>query len=140
MNARTDAAILFVSAVAAVALALVTPSRAEEAGERLLGRWGGERLNLVLDGGGGQVESDCASGTITGPVIADRRGAFSAPGTFAARQPGPQAADADDRPAARYSGDVKDDTMTLTVTPAAGGPPLVFRLRRGVAVKLVRCL
>lgn len=123
--------------VATIACAATVGAAADDG---LFGRWGGERLNLFLDANGGRVETDCASGLIAGPVQADRQGHFSATGTFAVQRAGSQPADVDDRAAARYSGDVKGDTMTLTISPVAGAAPQVFHLRKGVAVKLVRCL
>lgn len=106
------------------------------------GEWGGERVGLTLDRGGGRIEYDCAAGTISGPVFAARDGRFVAVGTHTPGLGGP------DRigyvpPSypARYSGTVNGDRMSLRVAVPSRdlnlGP---FRLRRGDPPQLVKCL
>jgi hypothetical protein len=107
----------------------------------LEGRWGGDRLQLVVESGVGRVELDCASGTITGPIRLTEAGKFDAPGTFQQHQGGPQRADEGAGVAnARYSGEVREGVMKLSVLPDGSSTPQVFNLRKGVSVKLVRCL
>jgi len=105
------------------------------------GRWGGDQVQLVFDRQGGRLQTDCASGTIAGPVHLSDLGSFSAAGTFELHQPGPQRADEGAAPAAaRFVGEVKDGVMRLSVTPHGAAAPLSFQLRKGLASKLVRCL
>lgn len=107
----------------------------------LEGKWGGDRLRLVVDKAGATVETDCANGQIAGPIKLSAAGAFEAAGTFEQHQGGPQRADAPaSSPGARYSGQVEGDLMTLSITPAGATTAQTFRVRKGAAVKLVRCL
>ena len=123
-------------------LAMVVPiASAQALAGALEGRWGGERLQLVLDASGGRIEMDCASGTIAGAIKPGANGAFTAAGTFEQHGPGPQRADGTAAAAkARYSGEVKDGAMTLSILPDGAGAPQTFQLRKGAAVKLVKCL
>lgn len=106
----------------------------------LEGLWGGDRLQLSVGAQGGHVELDCASGTLVGAIKLSAVGTFAAVGTFDQHQPGRQRADAPPSPAARFSGDVNADAMRLLITPEGAHEPLVFNLRKGVRVKLIRCL
>jgi hypothetical protein len=107
----------------------------------LEGKWGGDRLRLVVDTAGATVETDCATGRIAGPIKLSAGGGFQAMGTFEQHQGGPQRADAPaSSPSARYSGQVEGDVMTLSITPAGATTAQTFRVRKGAAVKLVRCL
>lgn len=109
--------------------------------ETIDGKWGGERLQLMVDANGGRIETDCASGRFNGPLALGADGSFSATGSFEVHRPGPQQADVAEVPSnARYSGDVRDGVMTLSVLTLGESKPQVFHLRKGVAVKLVRCL
>jgi len=106
------------------------------------GTWGGDRLRLVVDAkGAGRVELDCAGGAIIGPLVLSEKGAFAAAGTFEQYRGGPQRADeAAAVTKARYEGTVEGGTMTLSIWPEGAAKPQVFKLRKGAAVKLVRCL
>jgi hypothetical protein len=106
------------------------------------GTWGGDRLRLVVDAkGAGRVELDCASGAIAGPLMLNEKGAFAAAGTFEQYRAGPQRADeAAAAKNARYEGTVEGETMTLSIWPEGAAKPQIFKLRKGAAVKLVRCL
>lgn len=105
-----------------------------------LGIWGGDRLQMTVDAQGARLQLDCASGTISTPLVLDVHGGFATQGTFEAHQPGPQRADESAAAAARYSGTVKGDLMTLTIQTGSSAPAQVFKLHKGVKVKLVRCL
>lgn len=105
------------------------------------GQWGGDRMNLVIDAAGAQLELDCASGRMVGAIRWEANGRFSALGTFDQQQAGPQRADADHAATpARYSGEVNAETMTLSILTEGAKTPQVFKLRKGARVKLVRCL
>ena len=109
----------------------------------LEGQWGGDRLQMVIDANGGRLESDCASGSFTGPVVLAKDGRFIASGTFTQHQTGPDLADADAAlTKAHYAGEVMPDglTMTLSIQAVGKNAAQVFTLRKGAKVKLVRCL
>lgn len=109
--------------------------------EPLEGQWGGDRIRLVIDSNNGRIETDCASGTIGGPIKLGADGKFVASGTFEQYRGGPQRADEAAAPAnARYSGEVEQDAMKLSILPVGASAAQVFNLRKGAAVKLVRCL
>ena len=105
------------------------------------GLWGGDRLQLVVEAGVGRVEMDCASGTIHGPIKLAGNGRFVASGTFEQHQGGPQRVEEGVASApAQYSGEVKDGAMKLAIRTPASPTPQDFTLRKGVRVKLIRCL
>lgn len=105
-----------------------------------LGTWGGDRLQLTVDAQGARLMLDCASGSINTPLVLDAHGAFTANGTFETQQAGPQQADESGAAPARFSGSIKGDLMTLTIQAGAKAPAQVFKLHKGVNIKLVRCL
>src|SRR6201995_2791035 len=82
-----------------------------------VGTWGGEHIGLEVTEQGGQVEYDCAHGSIDQKVVADAHGRFDLRGTHVREHGGPVRKDetADSHPA-RFAGEIKGDTMTLTVT------------------------
>jgi len=110
--------------------------------ESLEGYWGGDQLQLVIDATHAYIEMDCASGTIILPLQLKKNRSFQALGTFMQHQTGgPQRADEALAPdAARYAGQVKGETMRLTILPSGAQKPQEFKLQKGVRVKLIRCL
>lgn len=105
------------------------------------GRWGGKQVQLVIDANGGRLQTDCSSGTLSGPLRLSDQGTFSALGTFDQHQPGPQRADEAVQPVtAQFSGEIKDGVMSLSVIPEGGGAAQQFLLRKGQGGKVVRCL
>jgi len=107
----------------------------------LEGKWGGDRLRLVVDAGGASFTTDCASGRVAGPIKLSPTGTFAATGTFDQHQGGPQPADTQARqPPARFSGQIKGDEMTLSILTEGATTAQTFSLRKGATVKLVRCL
>ena len=108
----------------------------------LQGQWAGDRMQLVIDAQGGRIEGDCASGTITGPVVVAADGRFTSQGSFEVYSPGPQRTDESGAVAsAHFAGELRDGTLKLTITPAGAnaGPAKVYTLQSGARVKLVRC-
>ena len=65
-----------------------TPGLNEEPG-RLIGLWGGPHAGIVFQGGLGDVEFDCASGTIDGTVTPGKDGSFMGQGTYRTGTSGP---------------------------------------------------
>jgi hypothetical protein len=81
------------------------------------GDWGGRHVRMKVSERGALLEFDFAMGSIARPVMLDSEGRFSAKGEFAREGFGPR--DEDEEPKrlpAVYSGAVKGDEMTLTVT------------------------
>ena len=105
------------------------------------GQWGGQNVQLDVTEDGAQLRFSCARGKIEQPLTLDAEGRFSAKGTFVAQGMGPTRED--DPPKSRaavYSGAVRDNLMTLTVTVAdskeEGG---TFELTQGKPGHIRRC-
>jgi len=100
-------------------LIVVAASCGLSASETTLGKstWGGDAAILQVVEGGADIEFECAAGRIEGPIRIDSHGAFDVAGTWTAEGPGPTR-DEGSATAVRYRGQVKGDTMTLTVRSA----------------------
>ena len=131
---------MFRFVVAVAALSGCTSLRL--APEPLTGSWGGAHVGLTLDAAGGQLDYDCAAGTIAGSVMVDNTGQFSVTGTHTPGIGGP-ARQGHVPPVflATYQGRVRGDAMMLSISVPARdfmiGP---YQLRRGADPNLVRCL
>jgi hypothetical protein len=106
-----------------------------------IGQWGGQNVQLDVAEDGAQLRFSCARGKIELPLTLDAEGRFSAEGTFVAQGMGPTRED--DPPKSRaavYSGAVRNNLMTLTVTVAdskeEGG---TFELTQGKPGSIRRC-
>lgn len=107
----------------------------------LSGVWAGDRMTATFTEAGAKLQADCADGVIAGPLRADATGRFSGAGTYDVRHGGPQQVE-EGAPAAanaRFEGQVRGETLVLTVRSPAGGAPQTFTLVRGARIKLVRC-
>jgi hypothetical protein len=105
------------------------------------GQWGGPHINLVLEGGLGTIEYDCASGTIDTPVIPAPDGSFAARGTHRTGQGGPiRVGQIFISHQATYAGKVEKDHMTLGVQLEDGTALGPYDLTRGAQGSLTRCL
>lgn len=93
-----------------------TPGLNEEPG-RLIGLWGGPHAGIIFQGGLGDVQFDCASGTIDGTVTPAKDGAFMGQGTYRTGVSGPvRVGQFFKSQRATYTGTVVDKTnMTLNV-------------------------
>jgi hypothetical protein len=122
------------------ALLLAAIIAAPAAATPLSGTWAGEHLNLTIGADGATLESDCASGSIKGPLTPDAKGKFHATGQFEQYHPGPQRVEEGETPVntTKFAGIVHGDTLALTVT-APGTAPQHYTLKRGKLAKLVRC-
>lgn len=110
-------------------------------GSAQTGLWGGEHVKLEITAQGGEVEYDCGHGTIDQKIVPDGQGRFNLRGTHVREHGGPVRRDeiADSHPA-QFSGQIKGDMMTLTVTESdtkelVGTFSLVF----GQPPHLVKC-
>ena len=97
------------------------------------GDWGGKHVRMEVSPEGVLLEFDFAKGSIARPVTLDAEGRFSAEGLFAREGFGPRDEDEEpERVPAVYSGAVKDESMTLTVTLAETKEEVgTFTLTRG---------
>jgi hypothetical protein len=103
------------------------------------GTWGGEHIILEVSEKGAEVEFDCAHGQVSQPMALNQKGDFDVPGTFSPEHGGPVLRDepVTSNPA-RYSGHVRGDTMTLTVTREKENIG-TFTLTRGGKPVLRKC-
>lgn len=104
----------------------------------LTGQWGGPGADLLIEGGLATVRYDCASGSIDSNLSAT--GAFSAPGSYRAGQPGPiRVGQIFTSVRATYSGSVDKDVMTLTARLEDGTVIGPHRLTQGQPGQLAGC-
>jgi hypothetical protein len=79
------------------------------------GRWGGEHVGIDVTDESAKIEFDCGHGSIDGLIPLDDKGQFDVVGVYVPEQGGPvRQGEAAGRPA-RYSGNVENKRMTLTV-------------------------
>lgn len=114
--------------------------------DNLAGRWGGPHVGLLFEGGLGEAQFDCASGTVDEPVFPARDGSFSAKGTYRTGAPGPiKVGQFFKSQGAVYSGTVESvkagpKVMTLNITledETRLGP---FTAMEGAPPAVTRCL
>jgi len=103
--------------------------------------WGGQHIRIAINEGTAQVDYDCASGEINGPLNVDPEGHFSWRGLFIHEHPGPVRIDENpSRQEAIYSGSIKGNVMSLTVKLARAGDLIgTFTLRRGSPGRVWKC-
>ena len=107
----------------------------------LAGAWGGPHAAIAFHGGLGEVQFDCASGSIDGLIYPAKGGAFEAKGTYRAGAPGPvRVGQIFVSQPATYSGIVAKDVMTLNVELQEGTIIGPFTLTQGAPPQLTRCL
>jgi hypothetical protein len=114
-----------------------TPGRVEA------GTWGGNHLRLEVRENGAAIEYDCGHGEITGALTLTKDRRFDVRGTFVREGPGPIRVGRGpaSRPA-RYKGQIKGTTLTLTVTLTDKDPSQeigTFTLTRGSEGRLWKC-
>lgn len=105
----------------------------------LSGQWGGQGIDMLIEGGIANVQFDCASGTVDANLPAS--GPFTAPGTYRPGQGGPvRVGQIFTSKRATYSGSVTDDQMTLAVRVEDGPTVGPLTLTRGAPGQINRCL
>ena len=105
------------------------------------GVWGGQHVRAEVTDGGAVLEFDCARGSIAQAILLDGNGKFDLGGKFATEHAGPVLRDeeSNDRPV-RYSGSVKDQEMTLTITDTNNKEVIgTFTLKHGSEGRLMKC-
>lgn len=130
-------ALLLLAAAAGLSACAMLP----QPPSHLSGQWGGPHISLLLQGGLGAIEYDCASGTIDTAVIPGPDGGFTASGTHRPGQGGPvRVGQIFTSHPATYLGTVAGDAMTLTGRLEDGTILGPFTLTRGSPGELMRCL
>jgi hypothetical protein len=125
------------------AMIMAVPASGAAAKPKMLsGTWGGDRMVMTMSANGGDIQMDCAGGTIKGKIVLDAKGRFSASGTFDQYSGGPTRAEdfAARGKSAVFRGQIVGDTMKLTVAQSSTGTTQNYVLRKGYGEKLVRCL
>jgi hypothetical protein len=121
-------------------LVFMTPANAQYGQRVARGVWGGLHINMVVGARSATIEYDCAHGTIDGRLNFDKQGKFEWRGTFAPERGGPIRADDEQRgQPATYSGEIKGDTMTLTLKVSGSDETETFTLQKGKAGELFKC-
>lgn len=104
------------------------------------GEWGGNHINMNVGDGSARLEFDCAHGYISGPLVVDRNGKFQLRGTFTPERGGPvRAGESQREQPAVYSGELKDNMMTLVLKIGDSDDTETFTLEKGKPGKLVKC-
>ena len=104
------------------------------------GAWGGSGIGLVLDGGSGTVDFDCASGTIDEAVFPGEGGVFSVKGTYRTGQSGPiKVGQIFRSQPAIYAGTIVKEGMNLSISLEDGTEVGPFTLRESAPPQLNRC-
>jgi hypothetical protein len=104
------------------------------------GSWGG--LGVVLEVADEiTVEFDCAHGVISGPIVLDDAGKFSAKGSFFREHGGPIRQGEDEKgEAVVYSGSSDGKTMNLKIKPEGNEEELgSYQLTLGQSGRLRKC-
>lgn len=112
----------------------------------LLGIWGGPHAGADFQGGFADIQFDCASGTIDGP-ISSHEGPFSVKGTYREGTPGPVKVGQFFRSQeAQYSGELAKGAgdkaprvLTLNVALEDGTTFGPFTLTEGMPPQVTRC-
>ena len=117
-----------------------TPGLNEEPG-RLIGLWGGPHAGIIFQGGLGDVQFDCASGTIDGTVTPGPDGSFMGQGTYRTGVSGPvRVGQFFKSQRATYAGTVADKSnMTLNVALEDGTHLGPFNLVQNAPPQITPC-
>ena len=104
------------------------------------GEWGGTHVSMNVDERSAKLEFDCAHGVIEGPLVVDNEGKFKLRGTLTPERGGPIRADETQRALpATYAGEIKGNTMTLTLKVSDEDDVETFTLEKGKTGRLVKC-
>lgn len=125
--------------VAVPLLVLASCANPGKAPTTLVGDWGGQGIGMKLQGGIGEIEYDCAAGTVDEAL--PPAGPFSVKGTHRAGQPGPvRVGQIFTSQQATYSGTIAKNQMVLSVKLEDGTELGPFELAYGVPATINRCL
>jgi len=105
------------------------------------GVWGGDHVRMEVSRKGTTVEFDCAHGQIIEPLTLDSTGRFVAKGTYTREHGGPMRDSENAAQPVTYSGNIKDQTMKLSITLTNSSENVgTFTLKHGSEGNLVKCL
>ena len=103
------------------------------------GNWGGQHIQIKVNTQSAEIEYDCATGMIKGPLVVDRNGNFNLHGTHRMLRGGPVRADETPREIpATYTGSIRGNAMTLNVKVSDADAD-TFTLVKGKEGELFRC-
>ncbi len=104
------------------------------------GRWGNEGVTMDVSADSAFLEFDCAHANIPVALVA-HGGQVDVEGTFVQEHGGPVVDDNDNPQPARFTGTLKGDTLTLTITYTADNSTVgTFTLIYGNEGRLRKCL
>jgi len=105
------------------------------------GAWGEPGVQVLVDGGGVAIETDCGHGRIEGRVFLDPEGRFNAAGSWS-MEGGPTPVGGFPAYPALFTGQVEEDRLTLTVRYLSVSAAQELRLSatRGLSGQLRKCL
>jgi hypothetical protein len=110
------------------------------AGQKLSGLWGGLHVRLEISDQGATLEFDCASGSISEPILLDSAGRFDVAGSYTRQGPGPVRQGVKGDTPAHYSGVVTGETMELSLRLEGSSEPVFdLSLTRGKQGKITKC-
>ena len=128
-------------AIAATLMLAASCSTVEARPAYLVGGWGGPHAGASFNGGLGDVQFDCASGSIDTQVFPSKDGSFEVKGTYREGSPGPVRVGQIFRSQpATYSGTVLEGVMTLNVELEDGSTVGPYTLVMGGQPQITRCL
>ena len=127
--------------IAGAALLVSACETLQQKPPNLVGLWGGPHAGIAFRGGLGEVQFDCAAGSVDAPIVAGADGAFSVPGTYREGSNGPIRVGQFFRSQrATYSGQVTKNVMTLSVALEDDEKTLgPFTLTEGMPPEVTRC-
>lgn len=118
---------------------VLTTARTQKMKRIATGVWGGQHINIQVGARSAEIEYDCASGRIDGPLTVDADGNFSLRGIHRMERGGPiRAGESPREHPATYSGSIKGNVMTLTMK-VEGLDPDTFTLEKGKPGELFKC-
>ena len=104
------------------------------------GTWGGQHISMKVTARTVSIEYDCAHATIDQPITLDRYGRFSVSGRQFPEHGGPVREEDEAGHPARFSGQVKGNSMTLKVENSATRELIGnFTAVYGAQPKLFKC-
>jgi hypothetical protein len=133
--------LLIVVAIGLLVAACATIAAAKKPRTIPNGSWGGPHIQLNVQDGTATIEYDCANGSIDGPLKLDSRGRFSLSGKHFREHGGPIRIGEENKPvAARYTGRIDGNRMTLTVTLVNSKAALAtYQLTKGSEGRVFKC-
>jgi hypothetical protein len=106
------------------------------------GTWGGLHMGIQVQPNKANIEFDCARGSIEQPIPLDSQGRFDVAGIYIQEHGGPVSlGEPPDSHPARYTGQVRGRTMSVTVTLTDKMETIgQFNLRHGQSPFVFKCL